>query len=405
MMQQLRGDFAVAFRNQFPSVVEQSGTVFFDNASTTQKPQTVLSIIEQFYRDDCANAGRAAYSASIRAALAIERARATVAEFISANPGEIAFTSGATDSLNAVAWSWGIKNLRDRDEVLVCMDDHSSAVLPWLNLQRTLKHFGISIELVPFHIHQVGDYDLRSIERALSPRTRVIALSHVHHVYGLDMEICRIREMVGPDVLMTLDASQSIGHTGVDATALGADFISFSGHKMFAANGVGVLFAKSARHEEMIPLRSGGKADVSSHDEFVGKIESGTPNIPGIASMTAAVEFIREMGLARIESHIAGLTQYLVRSLQTFPRIVFAPGPVICGCPGGLGILSFRFEQASSFDVASALAAENILVRSGMHCRPGKMPDEDDYIRVSMHAYNNELDIDNFVAALKELLE
>lgn len=397
-------------RDQFPIFRKNPDVVYLDNASTTQKPDSVIEVFENFYRQDCANAGRAIYPSSLRAAQAIENARHDVSRFLNANAHEIAFTAGATDSFNTVAWSWGLVNLKDGDEILVCPQDHSSAVLPWQNLQAVLAAMGRRISLVPFDIHAVGDYDFRSIKAALSERTRVIALSQIHHVFGVDMEIAEIRKIVGPQVIVSLDACQSAGHVPIDVSVLGADFVSFSGHKMFAGNGVGVLFAKTERHEELVPFRCGGQtapvaSEVSSQSrsQFISKVESGTPNIPAIASLSKAIEFIECVGLNNIEAHVSALTGDLVAGLSKLPGIVFSPGPVTCGCPGGFGILSFRFEQAQSLDVASALADEQIHVRSGLHCRVEQTTSED-YIRVSMHAYNTPDDVQILCESLHTMI-
>lgn len=396
-------------RHLFPVFSEDRETIFFDNASTTQKPKCVLDEFDNFYRLNCSNAGRAVYPASFRAAQRIDQARRDVARFINASANEIAFTSGATDSLNTVAWSWGLENLNDGDEVLYCPDDHSSAILPWQNLQSVLGRMGRNIKLVPFAIHPVGDYDFQSIRNGLTEKTRIILMSHIHHVFGADMEVTDIRKIVGPNVILSLDASQSIGHTPVDVRALDADFVSFSGHKMFAGNGVGVLFAKEQLHRQLTPIRCGGKIQPThepagqTRSSFIDKVECGTPNIPAISSMSAAISFIEEIGLQNISNHVSQLTTELINNLSTLPGIVFSPGPVTCGCPGGFGILSFRFEQAESMDIASALAYEQIHVRSGAHCRASGEAKED-FIRISMHAYNTVEEIGILTESLRSIL-
>jgi cysteine desulfurase/selenocysteine lyase len=405
-------------RERFPALRAAADVLFLDNASTTQKPEQVIATIEAFYRTDCANAGRAIYPSALRAAQCIEKARCDAARLINADPAEVAFTTGATDSLNAVAFMWGLQNLEDGDEVMVCLQDHKAAVEPWQLAAKTLARFGKKITVKTFDIHPVGDYDFRSIRAALSERTRVVALAHIHHVFGVDMEINEIRRIVGAQVIISLDASQSIAHTKVDAQSLDVDFISFSGHKAFAGNGVGVLFARKSRHAELAPLRGGGHSTALSSDinadermNFIDKVEVGTLNIPAIASLSSAIDFIEEIGIENIESHVSALTSLLVEKLKPLPGVIFAPGPVTCGCPGGFGILSFRFEHVSSFDLASALANEQIHVRSGDHCRAGQRQYHDagsdgfeDFIRVSMQVYNTPGDVDTLAHTLEELV-
>ena len=405
-------------RDRFPALGAAPDVLFLDNASTTQKPEQVIATIESYYRTDCANAGRAIYPSALRAAQCVEKARTDAARLINAEPAEVAFTTGATDSLNAVAFMWGLNNLEDGDEIMVCLQDHSAAVTPWQLAAQTLARYGKNIAVKTFDIHAVGDYDFRSIRSALTARTRVIALSHIHHVFGVDMEVNEIREIVGPNVVISLDASQSIAHIEVDAQKLDVDFISFSGHKAFAGNGVGVLFARKSRHDELAPLRVGGHSAALSSDinaderaGFIDKVEVGTLNIPAIASLSSAIEFMEEVGIQNISNHVSALTGMLVEKLMPMPGIIFSPGPVTCGCPGGFGILSFRFEHVSSFDLASALANEQIYVRSGDHCRAegrqnkGTTGDSfEDFIRVSLQVYNTATDIDILVRTIEELV-
>lgn len=400
----------LAVREHFPVFQHAADDVFLDNASTTQKPQCVIDAFDTFYRLDCSNAGRAMYSASFKAAETVEQARRDAARFVNAHPYEIALTSGATDSLNTIAWSWGLANLNHGDEILYCPEDHSSAVLPWHNLKSILARTGTEISLIPFRIHAVGDYDFESIKRGLSDRTRVILMSHVHHVFGVDMEVAEIRKLIGSNVILSLDASQSAGHIKVDVRELQADFVSFSGHKMFAGNGVGVLFAKTEIHDQIMSFRCGGQSvqlqgNRQERSRFIDKIECGTPNIPAMSSLSAAINFVESIGLSNIESHVSFLTAELIKHLSTLPGIVFAPGPVTCGNPGGFGILSFRFKQAESMDIASALAYDRIYVRSGMHCRASTgnaLPE--DFIRVSMHVYNTLEDIVILTESLRSIL-
>lgn len=402
-------------KRDFPLFSTSGDLIYFDNASTSQKPQVVLDVIDNYLKRQCANAGRAAYSWSTQLEKGIEETRKKVAEFINCEPAQVVFTSGATDSLNMLVQSWALTNLQDGDEILLCPQDHKSAVLPWYQVKETLSRFGKTIVIKHFAIHEVGDYDLKSIKAQVTERTKVLAMAHIHHVYGLDMEVSEIREMVGADCIISLDASQSVGHASVDAAALPVDFISFSGHKMLAGPGSGVLYVHPRLNSQLAPVRLGGKSPADIKD---GKLilsttspstllESGTQNIPGILSLGAAIDYINSIGLASIERHVSDLTVYLWKKLKDLPGIDFAPGIGICACEHGFGIIAFRFSQLSSMDLSFALDGERIFVRTGDHCIYGANRDqekEDDFIRVSMHLYNTKEEVDTFVDVLEGCL-
>lgn len=395
-----------ALREQFPIFAAHPEVIYFDNASTTQKPRSVIEAMRRFYEVSCSNAGRAAYAWSTQLTSAIEEARSAVATFINAEPEDLAFTSGATDSLNLVAMCWALHNLRDGDEIMICLEDHQSAILPWLNVQAILKRLGMLVRLVPFQMHHSGTYDRRSMREGLSERTRIISLTHVHHVYGMEMDLPELRKMILEGVLISLDCSQSIGHTSVDVKNLGAHFISFSGHKMFAANGTGVLWTHPQIRDRLWPVRVGAKsAALTGIDQFdidksrlSGLVECGTLNLPGILSLGEAVKFVESVGLPSIEEHVSGLTRYLYERLVAVPGLEFAPGIGVCGCTRGYGIVSFRISGLSSGDLAAYLDSERIFVRTGDHCRASSDPM--DYLRVSMHVYNSRDEVDRFLEVL-----
>ena len=402
---------AQALRSQFPAFAERPGTLFFDNAATSQKPQSVIDVIDNFYSRECANAGRGSYRMSTSLSSRIEASRSRVARHIAAEVDDVCFTDGATRSLNTVALAWGLANLKSGDEIMLCPEDHKSTVLPWYNLQRLLRSFGIEIRIVPIRIHHEGDYDLDSIREGRTGATRLLAITHVHHVYGLDMEVEEIRRIVGEDVLLCLDASQSVGHRKVDVTQLPVQFLCFSGHKMFAANGVGVLWVAPELRSTMQPISVGGgmmpEGDASElklrTTSLAARLEAGTQNIPSILSMVPAIDFIESIGLEAVEDQLRHLTKYLYAGLSGLPGIDFAPGVDRCGCHRGTGIISFRFEQAATSDLAFLLDSQNILVRSGDHCLPSRRPG-DFYIRVSLHLYNTTEEIDVLVNFLREHL-
>lgn len=397
-----------SLRQKFPIFARHPDLIYFDSAATSQKPQSVLDEINGYFGERCSNAGRASYTWSTQLEKSIGHVREKVAAFIGAEESELAFTSGATESLNSVALAWGLKNLRDGDEIMLCRKDHESAVLPWYNLKAMLAVHGKNIRIKTFDIHEVGDYDLKSIREQLSDRTRLIALTHIHHVFGLDMEVKDIREIVGPDVLISLDASQSAGHIKLDVKALGVDFLSFSGHKMFAATGTGALWVNPDVREFLHPCKLGGKGRATAGEDGLRTprlsasefFEAGTLNIPGILSLGRAVEFIQSVGQQAIEHHVSDLTVYLYRRLADLPGIIFTPGMGECRCDKGYGILSFQLEQIPSIDLGFLLDEERIFVRAGNHCIYEKHESED-FVRVSMHAYNSREEIDRLMTVLE----
>jgi len=397
--------------------------IYFDSASTSQKPKEVIDEIVRYHSHQCSNSGRAAYSWSTQLDKSLTEVRQKMAAFIGAQAEDLAFTSGATESLNTVALSWGLKNLVDGDEIMLCPKDHSSAVLPWYNLKDILAAQGKQIKIKTFAIHEVGDYDLKSIKNALTERTRLIGLSHIHHVFGLDMEVSEIRDIVGTNVLISLDASQSVGHIKVDVQELKVDFLSFSGHKMFATTGTGGLWVNPRVKDSLQPCKLGGKSPAKITPTGKGEpgegaseenselsldrkntyaiLEAGTKNIAGILSLGKAIDFIESIGLDAIAAHLSDLTVYLYNKLVLLPGIIFAPGMGICRCEKGFGIIAFRFEQISNLDLSFVLDEENIFVRSGDHCTYLKDQSEE-FVRVSMHLYNSREEIDQLVAVLAE---
>lgn len=397
-------------RSQFPIFANHPGTIFFDNAATAQRPQSVIDVITSFYTHDCANAGRSSYQMSTILKRRLDITRARVASFIGAQPEDICFTSGATESLNLVALAWGLNNLKNGDEIILCLEDHASAVLPWFHLKDQLGKFGINIKLVPVRMHADGDYELKHIAKAKSKRTRLMAMTHVHHLYGLDMEVNEVRKILGKKVLISLDASQSIGHRKVDVSELPVDFLAFSGHKMFAANGSGVLWVSPKLHKDLTPVIVGGGMQFTSTakklkpktDTPANLLEAGTQNTPAILSLAPAIDFIDSVGIDAIEARIDKLTKYLYAKLKQLPGIEFSPGVDRCNCAHGYGVISFRFQQARTFDVATLLASENILVRADSHCLFKKQT-ADHYMRVSLHVYNTESEIDRLIDILSTI--
>jgi cysteine desulfurase/selenocysteine lyase len=400
----------IQIKSRFPGLMNNPDVIYFDNASTTQKPDTVLESVQNYYKDYCANAGRGAYTWANNVSREIEKVRKKVALFINASyTDEIVFTSGATEALNLVAYSYGLNNLKDGDEVLLSSSDHKSLVLPWLNLQNVLKNFNINIKIIYIKPDPSGDYVLEDIRSKLSKRTKILSLTHVHNVYGVDMDIENIRNLAGPDILLLVDTSQSVGHKKVDVKAMGADFICFSGHKMFSETGVGVFWANKRIHTYLRPHKIGGgyegKINWNSYEiektTMPGFLECGTLNIGGIISLGSAIDFINEVGLDYIQNHLIELSAYLINKLnESTLDIEYLRGSTFCSkCSISYGIVSFKIRGIRSDDVGFILNENKILVRTGRHCLANDEV-EDDSIRVSFHIYNTFKEIDTFMKVL-----
>lgn len=394
----------------FPILEKNPERIFFDNASTTHKPVEVLEAINSFNTAACSNAGRGSYSWSTKLSRQVEECRSEIADLLNTEATLVAFTAGATDSLNLVASSWGLSNLKDGDQVMVCAEDHQSAVLPWYNVKAMLHQFGVKIDIVTFAMHPTGTYDRKSISDALSEKTRLICFSHIHHVFGMEMDLPELRRLIPSSVLISLDASQSAGHITIDAKRLDVDFISFSGHKMFASNGTGVLWTSPRALEGLWPSRVGAKTKIKQTENglevdrssLANLIECGTLNLPGILSMTTASRFLKEARTNGSEEYISELTKYLVRRLKNVPGMQFAPGIGVCDCTKGYGIVSFSIDGLRSGDIGAYLDSHDIFVRTGDHCLAKHDPQKADLMRISLQLYNTIEEVDRFVEVLAD---
>ena len=293
-------------REQFPALTADPGVVYLDSAATTQKPRPVIDAVTAALSGQTANPGRGSYPWSARGARRIAEVREQAARFIgAAGADEIVFTTGATAGLNAVALSWGLANLADGDEILYSPHDHTSNVYPWVRLRQLLARFGRRVSLVPYTVTAAGEADTADIAAKVSPRTRLITVTHVHHVFGGLTTLEELRGRLSPSVRLCFDCTQSAGHIPLDVARLGCDFAVLSGHKMFGVAGTGVLYARRRVHHELTPFLPGGGSGVQlAGDGLHGLrldglrmpdgLEGGTPDLPGISALGAAMEFIDE---------------------------------------------------------------------------------------------------------------
>ena len=325
-------------REQFPALAADPAVVYLDSAATTQKPRTVIDAVTASLAGQTANPGRGSYPWSARGARRIAEVRAQAARFLgAASAEEIVFTPGATAGLNAVALSWGLASLADGDEILYSPLDHSSNVYPWVRLREVLAGFGRRITLVPYGVTAAGEADTADIAAKVTPRTRLITVTHVHHVFGALSTLEELRGRLGPAVRLCFDCTQSAGHIPVDVGQLGCDFAVFSGHKMFGIAGTGVLYARRRVHPELRPFLPGGGTGVRLAGDALASprlaglrmpdgLEGGTPDLAGISALGAAMEFIDGVGLEAIAAHNRALTRFLAERLTGLSRVRLLPG-------------------------------------------------------------------------------
>jgi cysteine desulfurase/selenocysteine lyase len=376
-----------SIRNSFP-FFRDSDKIYLDNASTTQKPDEVIEAVNK-YMSEASNVGRGEYTLSFKNSEKVDASREKLANFIGADKQEIVFTSGATDSLNMIPEIWGEHNLEDGDEILVSAEAHKSAKLPWYSLKERLNKKGVNIEVKEYRLRTDRQPNYGDIRQKVYENTRLISLTHIHNSYGSKTDIEKVKSIVNDKTLISLDACQSISHSQIDVKKLEVDFLSFSGHKMFANTGVGVLFIDESIHEMITPQRKGG----GKKDRIPYSLEPGTPNISGVISIGAATDFVEKIGIDEIQKRMKELNEVLYRGIKEIEGLtIFSPS-------NAEGPLSFKTERLSSKEIGMYLDEQDILVRTGDHCST-----DQETVRVSPHFYNTEEEIEELVKKLQEVL-
>ncbi len=379
-------------RAQFPIITANPHQAYLDSAATAQKPQPVLDAVIQYLTIDNANAGRGTYTWANQTTTRIEQARERLCRFLDdPHPGDstVHFVSGATEGLRAIARDWLTSYLEDGDEIIVPYADHSANAQPWLEAVGLLERQGVRITVRPMPYDSAHDYDTARLTAMITERTRFVAATHVHHVYGGDMNIARLRAAAGPDVVLCLDAAQSVGHLPVSVTELEVDFVVFSGHKAMALPGSGAVWAGNRRGPRFVP---GGW--------------DGTPNTSGIVSLVAAMDWLDHAGLDRIARWTVALAARLSDGLSRLSAYE------VLGCQESLaansavqqrhGIVTFRHRSVGSNDLGFILSEEGFMVRADGHCQ-GERGEETTSVRVSMHVYNLTEEIDRLLEVLAGL--
>ncbi len=398
-------------RLDFPILDQQvhgKPLVYLDNAATAQKPRAVIDALVRYYERDNSNVHRGLHALSMRATDAYEGARARVAKFINAaDPAEVIFTRGTTESINIVARSLAA-TLKPGDEILCTEMEHHSNLVPW---QQAARASGATLRFLPvLGADAEGGLDLAALDTLLTPKVKVFAFTHISNTLGCInpvAELCRRARAVG--ALSVIDAAQSIGHGPFDVRALGADYVAFSGHKMCGPTGIGVLYGRRALLDTLSPDETGGGMVVTV--DYAGakwkpapeRFEAGTPNVADAIALGAACDYLDGLDRTAIAQHDEALAALAYEKLSALPGIRLI-GPRRGGARSGL--VSFAFADVHAHDVVTFADEDGIALRGGHHCNQPLMRKLGltSTTRASFYVYNTEQEIDTLVASLRRIL-
>ncbi len=388
-------------RKDFP-IINNQNIAYLDSGATTQKPVQVIEAVNRYYKNDNANPHRGAYKLSIKATEVYDEARKKVANFINAKqPEEIVFTRNATESLNLVAYSYGLENVRRQDKIVLSIMEHHSNLVPWQNVARRT---GASLEYM--YTNANGELELDEIYKKIVPGVKIVGITHVSNVLGTVnpvKEIVKRAHSVG--AVVVVDGAQSVPHMKVDVRDLDADFLVFSGHKMLSPLGIGVLYGKKNLLDQMVPFLFGGDMIEYVYEQKTTfaptptKFEAGTQNVGGAVGLSAAIDYLNNVGMDNVEKIEKNLTIYALDKLQGLDFLTLYGTK---NMENRAGVISFNVNGVHPHDVASVLDNQNVCIRSGNHCAQPllRYMGLDSTCRASLYIYNTKEDIDRLVAAL-----
>ena len=395
-------------RADFPILQQQVNgkpLVYLDNGATSQKPQAVIDELVRYYSTENANVHRGVHTLSQLATDDYEGARAKVKDLLNAaDDHEIIYTSGTTQSINLVAQSYGRQNIGPGDEIIVSNMEHHSNIVPWQMLR---EEKGAVLRVVP--IDDTGELLMDEFERMLSPRTKLVSITHVSNALGTIVPVEQIVAMAHDQgIPVMLDGAQAVPHMAVDVQKLDCDFYVFSGHKLFGPTGIGVLYGKAELLEAMPPVQGGGEMiksvtfEKSIYNDLPYKFEAGTPNIAGAIGLGAAIDYVQSVGYESFAAHEDELLEYGTRALKSIGGL-----RIIGTSSHKAGILSFVIDNIHPHDIGTILDAEGVAVRTGHHCAQPVMQrfQIPATARASMAIYNTKEDIDALVRAIDRVIE
>ena len=395
-------------RTDFPilsEIIYNRPLIYFDNAATTQKPRCVIEKLTFGYEHLNANIHRGVHYLSAKATEAHETARTVVAEFLNAkSPKEIIFTRGATEAINLVAFSFGEKFCKQGDEIIVSTMEHHSNIVPW---QMLAERKGLKLRIIP--INKNGELILEDFEKLLNEKTRLVAVTHVSNVLGTINPVKKIISIAHEkEIPVLIDGAQAVPHIKVDVNELDADFYVFSGHKIYAPTGTGVLYGKETWLNAMPPCQGGGEMiekvtfEKTTYNELPYKFEAGTPDYIGSTALAEAIKYVQNIGLEQIAKHETELTNYFTKRLNEIDDV-----RIIGTAKEKSAVVSFLVGEIHPYDIGMLLDKLGIAVRTGHHCAqplidfleiPGT-------VRASFSFYNTKEEIDVSIEALKKVVE
>ena len=380
--------------------------VYLDNGATTQKPETVIRAVADYCTYCNANPHRGAYELSVKATDIYERARVRTQQFIgAARPEEVVFTKNATEALNLVAYSYGLANVREGDEIVITISEHHSNIVPW---QFVAKSRGAVLKYI--YLGEDGNLSEADIAQQITERTKIVAVTQVSNVLGLVNDVRAVADRAhAVGAVVVVDGSQSVPHIKVDVQAMDADFFAFSGHKMLSPMGIGVLYGKYNILDAMPPFLFGGDMidyvgeQETTFAELPAKFEAGTQNVSGASGLIAAIDYLDKIGFDRIEAIERDLLSYALPQLR---ELLFVE---LYGCDSTrgnkTGIITFNVKDVHPHDVSTILDSYGVAIRAGHHCAQPLMRylGQNATCRASFYLYNTHEDIDQFIAALKKV--
>jgi len=399
-VEKIREDFPV-----LKQTVHGQPLVYLDSAATAQKPTVVVEAIRKFHEVDCANIHRGVHELSQRSTAAYEEARSKVKTFLnSASETELIFVRGTTEGINLVSSSWGRKNVKAGDEIIISAMEHHSNIVPW---QMLCEEKNAKLRVIP--MNDRGELILEEYEKLLNPRTRMVAVAHVSNALGTINPVRLIGEMAhAAGALMLVDGAQAAPHAKVDVQALDADFYTMSGHKVVGPTGIGILYGKAKLLNDMPPYQGGGDMiltvtfEKTTYNDLPYKFEAGTPNIAGGIGLGAALDYVNHIGIDKIAAYEHALLDYGTEALMQIPGL-----RLIGTAREKAAVLSFVIEGIHPHDIGTVLDRQGIAVRTGHHCAQPVM----DWFhvpattRASLAFYNTAAEIDALAAGLHRVKE